>query len=65
MSEHPAETVAVTLARIEEKLDRILDTDSQVRSLVTQVAPHIEKVGPLVDQLAASPLLKMLGGKKK
>lgn len=54
------------LNRIEEKLDRVLIAVGAVEELISKIEPHLDKLGPLIEEISNSAIVKMLtGGKKK
>jgi hypothetical protein len=64
--------VMTRLLIIEEKLDNLIAGHSEVvtkvNDVLTNLAPHLEAVGPMIEALANNPMFKMLaggGGKKK
>jgi uncharacterized coiled-coil DUF342 family protein len=42
------------------------ETVEQIDGMIKKLEPHIETIGPMIDQLSSHPLLRMLGaGSKK
>jgi len=41
------------------------DTVTKVNDVLTNLAPHLEAVGPMIEALAKNPMFRMLAGGKK
>lgn len=53
-------TPPVTMADLSRQLDDVRQSIANAETMIAKVA---EQVGPLVDRLASSPLIRMIGGK--
>ncbi len=52
------------LDRVEAKLDKIITFVERLDVLLDDIAPHVDTIGPMIEQLQNHPMLKMFLGKK-